>query len=175
MEKETWKRIDEFPDYFVSTHGRVKSVKKGIEHIMKPHVRNYGRYLYVCLWKNGKVKKYSIHRLVAQAFIANPAGLPCVNHIDENRYNNVVSNLEWCSITYNNNFGTGNKRRSTTLLNRGDQSKPIRQLTLEGEVIATYPSAHEAVRLSGMSLNAIWCSANGITKKPRKYKWEYIV
>jgi len=175
MEKEIWKHIDGLPDYYVSNLGRVKSVKKGIEHIMKPFVRNNSGYLSVHLCFNGNTKFYYIHRLVAKAFIPNPSGLPEVNHKDENKSHNFVENLEWCDRTYNINYGTMKQRRSDALLNRGDLSRPVRQLNLDGEVIATYPSIAEAVRVSGMTSGNIWYSANGITKNPRTYRWEYIL
>ena len=64
---------------------------------------------------NGKYKRELIHRLVALTFIDNPDNLPCVNHKDENKENNVVSNLEWCSRSYNINYGTRNERASKAL------------------------------------------------------------
>lgn len=58
-------------------------------------------YQFVCLRKNGNSKKFSVHRLVAEAFIPNPQNLPCVNHIDGNKQNNSVENLEWCTYSEN--------------------------------------------------------------------------
>lgn len=58
------------------------------------------------LCKNGKTKRFSVHRLVAQAFIPNPNNLPIINHKDENPSKNIVDNLEWCDYEYNNNYGT---------------------------------------------------------------------
>ena len=68
-------------------------------------------YLFVHLTNGkGKLKNEKIHRLVAKAFIPNPDNLPEVNHIDENKYNNCVDNLEWCSVKYNRNYGTRYQR-----------------------------------------------------------------
>ena len=175
MEKEVWKHIDEYPDYFVSNQGRVKSTKYGKERILKPLVRNKAGHLSVQLCKAGKVYSIWIHRLVAQAFIPNPMGLPCVNHKDESKTNNFVENLEWCDYVYNNNYGTKKERISDILLNHPAFSKPVRQLTLDGKPIATYPSIHEAARISGIESSAIWKYLKGITKNPRTYRWEYIV
>ncbi|UIE13738.1 HNH endonuclease family protein [Enterococcus phage EFap02] len=67
-------------------------------------------YLYVVLSKNNKTKPFTVHHLVAEAFIPNPENKPQVNHIDEDKTNNVVSNLEWMTAKENNNHGTRNLR-----------------------------------------------------------------
>lgn len=103
MGKEIWKDINEYENiYQISNLGRVKSVKKGI--IKKPSVLPRG-YLRIGLSKCGKVKYYSIHRLVAEAFIPNPFNKPCVNHKDCNTSNNNVDNLEWCTWEENSEYG----------------------------------------------------------------------
>ena len=86
--------------------GRVWSVK-GQKYLNGTVAKN--GYVYVHLTAlNGKRKKERLHRLVALAFIDNPEGLSQVNHIDENKLNNAVDNLEWCSAKYNANYGTRN-------------------------------------------------------------------
>ena len=90
--------------YQVSNLGRVKSLgnsKTRKEKILKPEIRT--GYYSVNLCKSGKRKKHRVHRLVAQAFIENPKNLPVINHIDENKLNNCVENLEWCTHEYNMN------------------------------------------------------------------------
>lgn len=72
--------------------------------IMRPMVATNG-YLIACLWKDKKQRKITIHRLVAETFIPNPKNLPEINHIDEDKTNNRVENLEWCSRKYNMNYG----------------------------------------------------------------------
>lgn len=62
------------------------------------------------MYSNGQRYKKTIHRLVAEAFIPNPNNYPCINHKDENKENNNVSNLEWCTYKYNSNYGTCRKR-----------------------------------------------------------------
>lgn len=90
--KEIWKDIPEYEGiYKISNLGRVKSKNK----IRKPYLRKTTGYCYVTLSKNNKVKCYSIHRLVANSFIDNIEKKPYVNHIDGNKQNNNVKNLEW--------------------------------------------------------------------------------
>lgn len=91
--------------YEVSNLGRVKSLKWGKERILKPGMDGCG-YLKANLYKEGKIKHFMVHRLVAQAFIPNPEGLPQINHKDEDKTNNRVDNLEWCTAKYNSNYGT---------------------------------------------------------------------
>ena len=83
----------------MSDLGRVKN-KHG--RILKPEIRR--GYYSVDLMKNGKRYKFRVHRLVAEAFVPNPDNLPQVNHKDEDRLNNIVSNLEWCDNTYNSQY-----------------------------------------------------------------------
>ena len=112
---EEWKDIKGYEGiYQISNKGRVKSLnynRTGKEKIREGTVDNTG-YKIISLSKNGKEKKYSIHRLVAQAFLPNPDNLPVVNHKDENKLNNNVENLEWCTHKYNCNYGTRNERTS---------------------------------------------------------------
>lgn len=95
--KEIWKEVKDYEGlYWVSDQGHVKNRHN---KILIPEIRN--GYYSVDLRKNGKRKKTRIHRLVAQAFIPNPDNLPTINHKDENKLNNYVSNLEWCTQKYN--------------------------------------------------------------------------
>lgn len=100
--EEEWKAIDEFPNYYVSNKGRVKNSKGDIM------AGGYDRdgYHQVTISTCGKQYSRRVCRLVAKAFIDNPLCLPCVNHIDEIKNNDDVGNLEWCTIAYNNNYGS---------------------------------------------------------------------
>ena len=91
---------------------------------MKPSLLGNG-YATITLIKNKSPNYYRIHRLVAEAFIPNPDTLPLVNHKDENRLNNCVNNLEWCTYKYNDNYGTRNKQISETRINRKISCKPV--------------------------------------------------
>lgn len=81
---------------------------------------NVNGYKVVILYKDGKKKTYLVHRLVAIAFIPNPNNLPIINHKDENKTNNNVNNLEWCTYEYNNTYGTARKRASEKM--RGENN-----------------------------------------------------
>ena len=117
---EQWRPIEGYEGlYEVSNLGRVKSLKCGRERILKPQMKKKG-YLQVGLRKEGKYKMFKVHRLVAQAFIPNPEGLPQINHKDENPSNNRVENLEWCDSKYNNNYGTHNERIVQTMISNGN-------------------------------------------------------
>lgn len=111
---EIWKDILGYEGlYQVSNLGNVRSLnyrRSGKTKLLKQGTDN--GYKRVELSKNGKKKKYWVHRLVAIAFISNPNNYKEVNHKDEDKSNNNVNNLEWCTREYNNNYGTRNKRTS---------------------------------------------------------------
>lgn len=114
--KEIWKDIKGYEGlYQISNFGNVKSLARRVncgdnktrlkqERILKNTLDNHG-YLTTSLCDNRKKEKYLIHRLVAEVFIPNPNNLPQVNHIDENKTNNNVENLEWCTQQYNSTYG----------------------------------------------------------------------
>lgn len=99
---EIWKDIEGCPNYQVSNFGRVRSLPrpKTKGGILTQRKNNCG-YLKVYFMIEGKGKLVSVHRLVAKAFINNPKNLPQVNHIDGNKENNNVDNLEWCTAKSN--------------------------------------------------------------------------
>lgn len=109
---EYWKDIEGFPNYRVSNLGNVWSKKNNI--ILKSHKTNRG-YLTVGFWLDGKKKRLSIHRLVAQAFLTNPRNLPEVNHINGCKTDNNLSNLEWASGRKNVLHAYQTKLRKTKL------------------------------------------------------------
>ena len=113
-----WKAIDGYEGlYEVSTFGQVRNAKG---QILKPYLKHekYTSYKKIALWKDGKYKHFSIHRLVAQAFIPNENNLPIVNHKDEDGTNNLVSNLEWCDRSYNATYGNATKRLKKSIKGR---------------------------------------------------------
>lgn len=100
---EEWKKIEGFPKYSVSNMGRVRNDETGkLLKIGKSGGYKGGQYSHIILWRNDHTYKgFSVHRLVAEAFIPNPDNKAEVNHIDGNHFNNIVSNLEWSTRTEN--------------------------------------------------------------------------
>lgn len=167
MNKEIWKPVVCYEGlYLVSNFGRVYSIKKGI--LLKATDNGRG-YLQVGLWKNGKHYTHRIHRLVADAFIPNPYNLPEVNHIDENKLNNCVENLEWCTHEYNTAYGDRSRkvREKTT---NGKLSAPVEQIKPNGQRII-YPSMQEAHRQTGISQGNISEVCNGKRKMAGGSRW----
>ena len=164
-EKEIWQDIAGYEGlYKVSNLGRVKSLnyrRTGKEHLLnKTLSKGYWRVL---LSKNCISKKFSVHRLVSQAFIENPENLPQVNHIDENKLNNRVENLEWCSAEYNNKYGTRNERvLETKKLRKCKNAEiPVLQFTKDGKFVNEYSSIIEAKRITGIQQGHIcYCCKN---------------
>lgn len=167
---EVFRDIDGYEGlYQISNLGNVKSLKWGKERILKPIINTYG-YEFVHLSINNKSKCCLIHTLVAQAFLPNPQGLNEINHKDENITNNCVDNLEYCTHTYNINYGTRNKRVAKKQINDPKKSKPI--LCIELNKI--FPSAAEAKRLLNVNPTSIWKCCNGIYNKAGNYQWRYV-
>ena len=146
-ENEVWKDIKDYEGlYQVSDRGNVRSVDR-INHIgsrysgriLKPRYDKDG-YLRVSLSKNGIKKIKLIHRLVLEAFVENPSNLPEVNHLDEVKDNNELSNLEWCDSRYNVNYGTRIERIVKA------QSKKVRAVNVESDEVLTFNSTQEAGR-----------------------------
>lgn len=166
--QEIWKDIKGYEGlYQVSNIGNVKSLnynRTGEERIRKPKVDRYG-YLTLMLYKNGKCKTLFVHRLVLMAFnpINNMDSLQ-VNHKDENKQNNNLDNLEWCTPKYNSNYGNRTQRTE----------KPVVQLDRNSnEIVNVFNSAMEADRQGFDNRNISRC-CNGKRKTHKGYKWQYM-
>lgn len=109
--REQWKNIEGY-NYQVSSKGRIRN--KSTKAIKKTFINERG-YAIVSLYKEKRLKTFRVHRLVAMAFIDNPNNLPEINHIDECKTNNCVSNLEFCTREYNLAYGTRGLRQSQTM------------------------------------------------------------
>ena len=127
---ELWRPIEGYEGlYEVSSYGRVRSLDRYVKtcyeayKLQKGKILNPGKdkdgYLQVSLHCNGKQHQRKIHRLVAQAFIENFDNLPMINHKDEDKTNNRVDNLEWCTAKYNANYGTARIRGKETAIKNG--------------------------------------------------------
>ena len=183
-EGEIWRDVKGFEGFYkVSNKGNLYSVERkdnmGRKHggrTLKPRYDKDG-YKEAALCKNGMMKFRRLHRLVAEAFIPNPNGLPQVNHIDEVKDNNNVENLEWCTSKYNSNYGTSIERRVKA------QSKKVRAVNVETGEVLTFSSTKEARRNgynhASSACRGVYKSPNGnlIGGDGRTYKghrWYYI-
>jgi len=171
--KEIWKNIYGYDGlYQISNYGKVKSLKYGKEQILKPRKDKYG-YLRVGLCKDGKVKNCQIHRLVGNAFIPNDdLSKTQINHIDEDKENNNVNNLEWCDCTYNINYGTRNEKVSKAKIN-GKTAKQVQQYSLDGNFIQSFQSTQEIQRELGFANCHICECCNGKRKTAYGFIWKY--
>lgn len=159
---EIWKDIKGYEGlYQVSNLGRVKSNKR----ILNP---SKTEYLKVSLSKNGVQNTYYIHRLVAQTFIDNKNNLTHVNHIDENKYNNNVNNLEWCTNKYNINYGNTQKKKAKSQLRYN-----IIQKDNNGNIIKIWESASQVANFLNYNKGTIRKSCQKKLKN-YGYYWEYI-
>lgn len=183
---EIWVDVKGYEGYYqVSNKGQVRSLDRIVTGSHGKPVKVPGcvlkgeiskGYKRVNLAKDGKVKHMQVHRLVALNFLPNPDDLPEVNHKDENKLNNCLDNLEWCSCKYNINYGSGILKRY------GARAKPVRQINAEtGEIVDEFRTIEEAERVvltSGIGGkagrgNIINC-CKGRRAKAYGYRWEYI-
>lgn len=171
---EEWKDIQGYEGlYQVSTLGRIKGLprkNRKREIILKPIIHNGYEQVYLC--KSGVKKYHSVHRLVAIAFIPNIDNLPYVNHVNENKADNNIENLEWCTAKYNTNYGTGMKRRIEKQKN-DHRSIAVNQYDLNGRFVDEYPSISEAGRKTHIPIRAICAVCKGHQKSAFGFIWKY--
>lgn len=167
--KEIWKAIKGYEGiYEVSNLGRIKTLSRYIrnrkmpEKIKKLDKGKYG-YLRVELSNNKINKKYLVHRLVAETFIPNPNNLPCINHKDENKSNNIVNNLEWCDYLYNNLYNDKHKKNWVK----------VKQLDKNHNIINIFESVTEASKITNILQCKISNCLNNRQKTAGGYHWEY--
>lgn len=177
IEGEEWRDVVGYEGlYQVSNMGRVRTLiefsRKKNKIILTPSYRpvgpngRNGSYMMVALIKDGKYKTLTVHKLVAQAFLPNPDNLLHVNHKDEDKHNNCVENLEWCTPAYNNRYGS----HLTANINNPYLSRPVNQYK-DGVLVATYPSISEAKRVIGKrNISAV---LKGTRKRCGGYEWKY--
>jgi hypothetical protein len=144
---EQWQTIEEFPDYSVSNTGKIRNNKTG--RILKPYILNGYKKIRI---KNKQT--YKISRLVAQAFIPNPNNYPIVNHKDENKLNDNVTNLEWCTHQYNTAYSVGKK---------------VIQLDVNGSTIKEWDSVAHAAKEMGVPHYIIL----GCCENNTGYNWKF--
>ena len=152
FEGEIWKDVPDWENfYLVSNFGRVKSkIRPKSRGIILKQQLNKDSYYTVHLSCPTHKKLVTVHRLVATAFLPNPDNLPSINHKDENKQNNCVWNIEFCTIAYNDRYGTRNIKCSMAQKNDKRRSKPVVCYNRNKEFLAYYPSIAEAQRHTGI-------------------------
>jgi hypothetical protein len=169
---EIWKDIKGYEGtYKVSNFGNIISFKRQNPKLLTK-VINSDRYYVVNLTKDGKTKLFTVHKLVLGAFIPNEKNLPVINHKDENKLNNNINNLEWCTYEYNHNYGSRNLRTGISQRNRKDSKKVI-QYDLKMNFIREWPSLGEIQRTFGYPTSNISKCCKGKSKLAYGYIWKF--
>ena len=169
---EMWKIVDEFPNYAISTLGRIKSLnykKQGYVKILRQQ-KNHRGYPQVHLWNDQGRKSVRIHRLVAKAFIPNPENKATVNHINEIKEDNRVKNLEWMTDYENNRYGNHDIKARKKKVN-GVRSKKIVGVNIYTGKVVFFPSGQEALRQLGINPSP---SLRGKVNSCKGYVWYYL-
>lgn len=136
--------IDRFNSFIgANQSGKYKITQKIKGKVLTPRINKDG-YAYITLCENGNNKSAKIHRLVAETFIDNPFNKPAINHLDENKQNNMVDNLEWCTTKENNRYGS-----------RGLRFNKITVLNPDGYLYKEFNSLREASAFLGISRKTI--------------------
>lgn len=156
-----WKDIAGYEKlYAVTKTGKVWSYRRN--KFLSTYSNGHG-YPRVELSKNGISKSFLVHRLVAEAYIPNPENLPIVNHIDENKDNCNVENLEWCSVLYNNSYGSRSNQAAKNC-------RPVYCLELD-KTFESQKAAGEAIGVDGKRINDV---LRGKCKTTKGYHFCYL-
>ena len=161
--KEFWCEIPNTNGFYeASVLGRIR--RKNDKTLLRQRKRKDG-YMLVNIICNGVNKTEYVHRLIALTFIPNKEGFPCVNHIDENKQNNSVDNLEWCTAKKNNNHSTRGARISKSLC------KKVCQYDMQGNIVRVWDSVKDATEQLG--IRNISQACRGLRNKAGGYMWRY--
>ena len=176
---EIWVDVKGYEGYYqVSNKGQVRSLDRIVtgSHgkpvkvpgcVLKGEIsKGYKRVNFI---KEGIAKHFQVHRLVALNFLPNPENHPVINHKDEDKLNNRLDNLEWCTYEYNNNYGSCLAKRGAS------RSRPVRSIDPEtGETVKEYSSFTEAAKDVGGSHGNISTCCKKRRWKAYGYRWEYL-
>lgn len=171
---EIWKAVVGYEGlYEVSNLGRVRSLKghnnfDRVKILAQHHSNVKVPYKTVTLYNRNKGRTtYNVHRLVATAFIPNPDNLECVNHKDENTFNNNSTNLEWCTKGYNVTYGTATKRAA--------QKRWKKVIFLNGtEIVHQFESVLAAGEFFGVRPQSIARAARGVRGSFHGFTVKYV-
>ena len=182
MISEIWKDVKDYEGlYQVSNLGNVRSIKSNKVLVLSSSPSGYK---FINLRKNSTGKNFRVHRLVAEAFIPNINKLPFINHKDENPENNNVENLEWCTASYNINYGDRNnkvaKKVSIWRKKKGVEYSPrkrkkVAQYTLDDKFVREFRSINEAGRETKSSIGTIYNCCVDKSKSCNGYKWKFVL
>ena len=181
--KEEWKPCKGFEEFYeVSNTGKVRSIALYSAKYKRIIRRKYPKelsaetnregYKRVVLCLYGVHHHFTVHRLVANAFIPNGNNLPEINHKDENKANNNVTNLEWCSRVYNANYGTNPQRIKERMQNNHPTAIKVNQYSMDGKFIKTWKSQREAARSLGIRGENISRNIKGKYHHAGGYLWK---
>ena len=167
--KEVWKDIPEYEGlYQVSSMGNIKSFSKKKNGKNLIPQKNKKGYYQILLYKNKKPYTKKIHRIVAKAFIPNPDNLPQVNHIDGNKINNCMNNLEWCTNSENQIHAYKNGLEKPRFQRR------IKQYDINGNYIKTFEYIRNAQKELNIDGSSISKCCKGKRKSAGGYIWKYV-
>lgn len=173
---EIWKTIKN-SNYEISNYGNIRHNDKVLK------VSENQSYKKIRIKINNNYKTCYIHRLVAEAFIPKPKGKEFINHIDANKHNNNINNLEWCTRSENEKHAWNNGLKEKARIkvkdnlkiarNYTNNEKPVKQLDKQNNIINTWKSISEASRKTGIDTSAISKCCRGIFKQTGGYIWKY--
>lgn len=171
QENEIWKPIKGYEGlYEVSSFGNVRNAKtKNIKSTSK----DKRGYLMIELYKDNIRKHKYVHRLVAKTFIPKEQWNESINHKDENKQNNRIDNLEFCTMVENIKYGTRGLRSGLARFNHPLRSKKILQINEKGEIINEWCSIAEAYRQTKICKPNIIKCLKGLRNHAGGYQWKY--
>ena len=184
LQGEEWKEVVGFEGkYVVSSFGRVAALSfpitaGSLHYCRRPHLmstrQNSNGYIMLSLsLGRNRIKSVYVHRLVANAFLPNPDNLPHINHKDEDKTNNMKSNLEWCTVRYNVNYGTAIERRKKTWKSLSHNCKRVAMLDDTGKIIRIFKGLRYAAEEIHRHYSAI-SFAIFHQSKCAGYRWVFV-